>query len=157
LAAVLAVWIIVAACSPPSGIVELSGVRLTRPVSVTDVDTHLNERVIAFVLEDSEESETLVSLVRSDKPVLRGMEAFSELDLPCGAVVVGSLGAATPPGRVLGPRDVGRDVIRGILEAHLDGRLAKGEPDGRDYSERKHVQTVRDALRVLEEGCEPSN
>ena len=149
--------LLTAACAPATGPIILGTDRLVRPVDVADVDMYSNERCIGLLLADSEGTEVLVSVIRTLKPTLRGMEAYRPLDLPCGTVLVGTLLAAVPPGREIDRGGATAQSLRRILTDFVKRESCAEELGWRDGERPKHVKLVREVIEILDDGCEPSN
>ena len=137
------------ACAPSVQPFRLGPSEVVPPVAVAEAERYVDGRCIGLTLVDARGDEILLTVVSNAGPPGDG-SAYRPITVPCGAVLVGTLHAATGTGELLpGGGSWEQDLIR-TLRAHLR-RLPRS---GRDSAE---ASLVKEAVVLLEHGCEPSN
>ena len=147
---------LVVSCAPANGPVILGTESLALPIEVAYIDTYHNERSIGLVLVDAGGREVLVSIVRTLVPTLTGMEAYRPLNVPCGAVFIGSLVPADEPVQQIDRNDPSAQCLRSILGDYLKREVSTEEATHGDHHLQTRLELTREAVAILDDGCAPS-
>ena len=136
-------------CAPTGGPFRLGPHDLMPPVVVAEAERYVDGRCVGLSLVDGRGEEILLTIVSNAGAPEDGC-AYRPIKVPCGAVLVGTLHAATGTGELLPEDGAWRQPLTHVLRTHMK-KLPRGERDSVGAS------LIEEAIALLERGCEPTH
>ena len=120
------------------------------PVVAVEAERYVDGRCIGLTLTDARGTEVLMTIVSNAGPPGDGWCAYRPITVPCGAVLAGTLHAATGTGELLPENGPWKQPLTRVLGKYLKRlpRSARGSVE---------ATLIEEAVVLLEDGCEPSN